>query len=48
MDSAGNRPGQAPTGENYSKTGGAPSFAGQSEVEELPPPPNSPDDEIPF
>jgi single-strand DNA-binding protein len=48
IDSGGNRPGQASTGEGYNKTSGAPSFAGQSEVEELPPPPNSPDDQIPF
>lgn len=48
IDSAGNRPGQAAPGEGYNKGSGAPSFAGQSEVEELPPPPNSPDDQIPF
>jgi single-strand DNA-binding protein len=48
MDSAGSRPGQAAPGEGYNKGSGAPSFAGQSEVEELPPPPNSPDDQIPF
>jgi single-strand DNA-binding protein len=48
MDSGGNRPAQGSTGEGYNKTGGAPSFASQAEVEELPPPPNRPDDEIPF
>ena len=48
IDSAGSRPGQVSTGESYNKPGGASSIAGQSEVEELPPPPNSPDDQIPF
>jgi single-strand DNA-binding protein len=48
MDSAGSRPGQPATGENYTKPGGATSFAGQSDMEELPPPASSPEDEIPF
>ena len=48
MDSAGDRPGQTSAGENFTKTGRSSSFAGQSSMEELPPPPNSPDDEIPF
>jgi single-strand DNA-binding protein len=48
MDSAGSRPGQTATGENYSKSGAAPSFKGQSDMEELPPPSNSQEDEIPF
>ena len=42
MDSAGSRSAQPSTGENYSKTGGS------SETGELPPPPNSPEDDIPF
>jgi single-strand DNA-binding protein len=48
LDSAGNRPEQSATGENYSRTGKPASFSGQSPMEELPPPPNSPEDEIPF
>ena len=48
LDSAGSRPGQSPTGENTTKTGGAPSLAGQSNMEELPPPPNTSEDDIPF
>lgn len=48
MDSAGNRPAQSPIGGSNSKPGGAPSLAGQSQVEELPPPPDRPDSEIPF
>lgn len=48
MDSAGSRPGQTAAGENYSKPGAAPSFTGQSGMEELPPPSNSQEDEIPF
>ncbi len=48
MDSAGTRPGQSAPGENYTKTGGTSSFAGQSEMEELPPPINTPEDDIPF
>jgi single-strand DNA-binding protein len=47
LDSAGSRPGQS-TGENYSKPGTAPSYTGQSGMEELPPPANSQEDEIPF
>jgi single-strand DNA-binding protein len=42
IDSAGSRAAQSPTGENYSKT------VGPSESGELPPPPNSPEDDIPF
>ena len=48
LDSAGSRPGQSPTGENTTKTGGASSLAGQSNMEELPPPPNTSEDDIPF
>jgi single-strand DNA-binding protein len=48
MDSAGNRLGQSPTGESYPKTGGSPSSAGQSDVEELPPAPNGQENDIPF
>lgn len=48
MDSAGNRPGQSPTGENYNKAGTAASSGSRSELEELPPPPDTPDSEIPF
>jgi single-strand DNA-binding protein len=48
LDSAGTRPGQSQTGESYPKTGGASSPAGQSNMEELPPPPQGPEDDIPF
>ena len=48
MDSAGNRPAQSPTGENYNKGGMSPSAGSRSELEELPPPPDTPDSEIPF
>jgi single-strand DNA-binding protein len=48
MDSAGGRPGQPASGESNTKTGRTPSFPGQSNMEELPPPPNSSEDEIPF
>jgi single-strand DNA-binding protein len=48
LDSTGNRPEQPATGENYARTGKTTSFSGQSAMEELPPPPNSPEDEIPF
>ncbi len=48
MDSAGSRSGQTAPGENYGKPGAAPSFTGQSDMEELPPPSNSQEDEIPF
>jgi single-strand DNA-binding protein len=48
MDSAGSRSGQPAAGENYGKTGAASSFTRQSDMEELPPPSNSQEDEIPF
>jgi single-strand DNA-binding protein len=48
MDSSGNRPAQSPTGETYPRTGGVPSTGGSSDMEELPPPPNSTEDDIPF
>jgi single-strand DNA-binding protein len=48
MDSGGGRPAQSPTGENFSKAGGAEPFGGQSDMEELPPAPNSQQDDIPF
>ena len=48
LDSAGSRPAQSPTGENYNKAGIPPSSGSRSEMEELPPPPDTPDSEIPF
>jgi single-strand DNA-binding protein len=48
MDSAGNRPNQSPSGENFSKTGGASSFGGPSDMEELPSSSNTQEDDIPF
>jgi len=42
MDSSGSRSAQASTGESYNKTGGS------SDAGELPPPPNSPEDDVPF
>jgi single-strand DNA-binding protein len=48
MDSAASRSGQPATGENFTKTGGGASFAGQPDMEELPPPASSTEDEIPF
>jgi single-strand DNA-binding protein len=47
MDSTGDRLGQGTTGENHARGGAAP-FGGQSDGEELPPAPNSPEDDIPF
>ncbi len=48
LDSGGSRTGQSQSVDTYGKTGGATSLAGQSNVEELPPPPNDRGDEIPF
>ena len=48
MDSAGARPGQTSAGENYSKGGGGSYSAGPQDLEELPPPAGSTEDEIPF
>ncbi len=48
MDSAGNRAGQPLAGESAHKPSGNQAFAGRSDVEELPPPPDNPDSEIPF
>jgi single-strand DNA-binding protein len=48
LDSAGSRPEQSATGENYNKAGKTPSYSGPSTMEELPPPPSGAEDEIPF
>ncbi len=48
MDSAGNRAGQPLAGESANKPSGNQAFTGRSDVEELPPPPDNPDSEIPF